>query len=765
MLKAKIVQRRRTIGNGTVGWVVAALILVSVAATRAQTGHAARPQGSREIPSDRTISEAHLTWSDYAGAADGAQYSALAQINRSNVSQLQVAWKYLTADGNKYLFNPIVVDRTMYVLAQNNSIVALDAATGRQLWTHSTGAQTLLITNRGINYWESADRSDRRLLFAVDNFLEELDAKTGQAIADFGNHGRVDLREGLGRDPASLTLVQSTTPGRVFEDLLILGSATNEEYASGPGDIRAYNIRSGRLVWTFHTVPHPGELGYNTWPKEAWKTVGGANAWSGLSLDEKRGIVYVPTASPKYNFYGANRTGANLFGDCLIALNARTGKLIWYFQMVHHDIWDYDNGTAPMLLTVQHNGKMVDIVAQVGKEGFVWVFNRETGEPLWPIEERPVPKSTVPGEATWPTQPFPLKPPPFARQSFTEKDLSPFLEPEEREQLRRTIEGARNEGLFTPPGVTDTIEMPGNNGGANFQGTAIDPADGTLFVVSKDLPSLLKLELDASEKVAEGSSPEQRGKVVFQSQCRLCHGADLRGQPPAVPSLIDAGSRLNADDLRRVVTHGRPPMPAFSRLSAGEVDSVVAYLLHPERAIANSTNFASAVNGDPPASLPSEKLHYRSGFGFMFTQSGLPAIAPPWTTLTAYDLNQGTIKWQVPLGEVPELAAKGFRSTGSHFPKVGPAVTAGGLIFTGTRDRKVRALDTATGNVLWEAEVGAGLEGMPAVYQVDGKEYVVFCAAAQATTHTHDVPGHPAVQTPIPGAYVAFALPDRAASH
>jgi quinoprotein glucose dehydrogenase len=711
--------------------------------------------------SDGTVAQTHSTWSNYAGASDASQYSALAQINRSTVSKLQVRWSYPTGDGNEYLFNPIVVDKTMYVLAHHHAIVALDATTGKELWIHPTDPKTTLITNRGINYWESADRSDRRLLFAADNFLQEIDARTGKSILDFGENGRVDLREGLGRNPESLRLVQSTAPGRVFEDLLILGSATNQEYESGPGDIRAYNVRTGRLIWTFHTVPHPDEFGYDTWPKDAWKTVGGANAWTGLSLDEKRSIVFIPTASPKYNFYGANRKGANLFGDCLIALNARTGKLIWYFQMVHHDIWDYDNGTAPMLLTVRHHGKSVDAVAQVGKEGFVWVFNRETGEALWPIEERAVPQSDMPGEVTWPTQPFPSRPPPFARQSFTIKDLNPFMEPEEREQFRKQMESARNQGLFTPPGLTDTVEMPGNNGGANFQGAAVDPAHGTLFVVSKDLPSMLKLELNAMDEVSGKSSPEEKGRAVFQFSCRLCHGADRAGKPPAVPSLEYVGSRLTADQIRGVVTHGRGSMPAFSSMSDEALDSLLAYLSHPERAPTSPStkNGPASQSGNTSASLPPEKLRYRSSFGFMFSSSGLPAIAPPWTTLTAYDLNKGSIEWQVPLGEVPELAARGFDHTGSHFPKVGPVVTAGGLIFTGTRDRKVRALDSATGKVLWQAEVGAALEGMPAVYEIDGREYVVFCAAAQATTHTHDLPGHPALHAPIPGAYVAFALP------
>jgi quinoprotein glucose dehydrogenase len=589
----------------------------------------------------------HTAWRDYGGAADSAQYSALTQINRSNVSKLEIAWTFSTGDGLKYSFNPVMVDGVLYVLAKNNSIVALEAGTGKEIWTYTPDPPATIITNRGINYWESKDRADRRLLFCANHALQAIDARTGKPILSFGTGGRVDLKEGLGRDPKLLTLVQSTTPGRVFENLLILGSATNQGYGSAPGDIRAFDVRSGKVVWTFHTIPHPGEFGYDTWPPDAWKTVGGANVWSEFSLDEARGIVYAPTASAKYNFYGVDRKGSNLFADTLLALDARTGKRLWHFQMVHHDIWDYDDATAPKLLTVRHEGKTVDVVAQVSKQGFVWVFDRVTGTPLWPIEERPVPRSDMPGEETWPTQPFPTKPPPFARQKFTADDLNPYIEAQERAKFRDQILSARNEGLFTPPGLRPTIEMPGNNGGANWGGAAADPGSGMLFVVSKDLPAILKLVPDTTA-------------------------------PP--------GTR------------------------------------------------------------------YTSGFGLVTASNGLSLIGPPWSSLTAYDLNQGTIKWKIALGDVPELAARGLKDTGSHYPKVGPVVTAGGLLFAGTRDRDIRAFDVETGKVLWEKEVDAALEGMPAVYEIGGREFLVFCASAQAGLTA-------ATQRTIPGAYVAFALP------
>jgi glucose dehydrogenase len=595
----------------------------------------------------RAYGQDHTTWRDYGGAADSAQYSALKQINRSNVSTLQIAWTYPTGDGQKYLFNPIMANGVLYVLAKRNSIVALDARTGKEIWTYTPDPPATIITNRGINYWESQDHNDRRLLFSANHALQAIDARTGKPILSFGSGGRVDLKEGLGRDPKSLKLVQSTTPGRVFENLLILGSATNQGYGSAPGDIRAFDVRTGALVWTFHTIPHPGEFGYDTWPPDAWKTVGGANVWSEFSLDEARGVVYAPTASPKYNFFGADRKGANLFGDSLLALDARTGKRLWHFQMVHHDIWDYDDATAPKLLKVQHAGKAVDAVAQVSKQGFVWVFDRVSGAPLWPIEERPVPRTDMAGEESWPTQPFPTKPPPFARQSFTVDDLNPYIEPQDRARFRDEVLSARNEGLFTPPGLRSTIEMPGNNGGANWGGAAVDPTNGTLFVVSKDLPAILKLV------------PDQTA-------------------PP--------GSR------------------------------------------------------------------YTSGFGLVTATNGLSPIGPPWSSLTAYDLNLGTIKWKIALGNVPELAAKGVKNTGSHYPKVGPVVTAGGLLFAGTRDRTVRAFDVETGKALWEREVDAALEGIPAVYEIGGRQFIVFCASAQAGLT-------PATQGKISGAYIAFALP------
>lgn len=684
----------------------------------------------------------HSTWRDFGGAADSAQYSSLAQINRDNVAKLKPVWKFPTGDTSRYSFNPLIVDNTMYVLAQHNSVVALNAETGKTLWRHAAPADSRLITYRGMNYWESADRKERRLFYAENNLLRALDARTGELVRSFGRDGCVDLRQGLGRDPNGVVIVQSNSPGKVFGDLLILGSSTNQEYESAPGDVRAYNVRTGELVWTFHTIPHAGEFGADTWPKDAWKHVGGANAWSDLSIDEARGIVYIPVGSPKYNFYGVNRAGANLFGDCLLALDARTGRRLWHYQMVHHDIWDYDNPTAPKLLTVRHDGRNVDIVAQVTKQGFLFAFDRVSGKPLWPIEERPVPKSDMPGEEAWPTQPFPTWPPPFARQKFTADDLSPYIpSAEERARIRDQVLSARNEGLFTPPSTRGTVQMPGNNGGANWGSAAADPTSGMVYVVSKDLPAILKLEPELDIDPVSSGTPEQRGRQIYAANCQLCHHADLKGQPPTVPSLVHVDKRLSKDVVSNLVTHGRGLMPGNAKLSPTEKGDLLTFLFRADQSAMPATKAAVPVK---------QPERYRSGFGFLTTSDGLSPIAPPWTTLTAYDMNDGNIKWKAPLGEVPDLAKRGIKDTGAYFPKAPPVVTAGGILFTGTRDRKVRALDVRNGHTLWEFEADTSFEGMPAVYQVDGTEYVVFCAAAQAS-------GTGAKRTE--GAYIAFALP------
>ncbi|HEV2274925.1 MAG TPA: PQQ-binding-like beta-propeller repeat protein, partial [Acidobacteriaceae bacterium] len=703
------------------GLIAACVALLLPGSLRTLTVHAASGE-----------SKAHTTWQDYEGGSDSAQYSALKQINRSNVNQLQQVWFYPAGNnGFRFGFNPIVVDGVMYVVGKDNSTVALDAATGKEIWVHDNGSPRL-ITNRGINYWESRDRSDRRLFYSTNNTLHALDARNGKPIDSFGDHGNIDLREGLGRDPKTIRQIESGSPGRVFENLLILGSATGEEYGSPPGDIRAFDVHTGKMVWIFHTVPHPGEFGYDTWPKNAWKYVGGTNDWGGMTIDEKRGIAYFSLGSPTYDFYGADRIGADLFGNCLLALDARTGKYLWHFQAVHHDLWDYDLATAPKLLTVSHDGEKVDIVAVAGKNGFLYVFDRVTGKPIWPIEERPVPKSDMPGEQAWPTQPFPTAPPPFATQKFTADDVDPYIaDPAERAKVREELLAARNEGLFTPPSTTNTVEMPGNNGGANWGAGATDPATGTLYIQSKNGPSMLKLETKPPKRQMTGS-PATQGKVLYIQNCQSCHLADLAGQPPSIPALQGIVPRIGADHVKSTIRNGAPPMPAFTDLSSKEVDALVAYLSDPASAKVppDVLAFLSAPRPPPPpAENGAAPVRYWTGYGYMNSTDGLPANKPLWSSLTAYDLNQGTIKWQIPLGGVTDLADKGIKDTGSYWPRGGVVVTAGGLIFSGTiSDSTIRAYDKDTGKVLWEKVMPAGPEGIPAVFEVHGKEYLAFSA-------------------------------------
>ena len=599
------------------------------------------------------------TWNQYLGGADSSQYSSLSQINKSNVKQLTVAWSYPTGDNVQYLFNPLVVDGVMYVEAKNNSLVALDAVTGRELWAHAFQGP---VTSRGMNYWESKDRADRRIFTTNAGFLTAIDARTGQTVLSFGDNGRTDLRTGLDRDLIDVPPIQTNNPGRIFEDILIMPlMRSGADYSYVPGDIHAYSVRTGKLLWQFHTVPRPGEFGYDTWPKDFWTRSGGGINWNELTIDEKRGIAYIPTGTGKWDHYGADRIGQNLFANSIIALDARNGKRLWHFQTVHHDLWDYDLPAGPKLLTVKHDGKNVDVVIQPTKHGFLFVLDRVTGQPLWPIEERAVPKSDVPGEQAWPTQPFPTKPPPFARQTLTEKDVSPFISEAEQATWREKIRNARNEGLFTPPSMRGTVTIPGVGGGASWGTAAVDPTKGYLYIVSKDAPTIVTITLPGN------SAADQKGKAVPHA-------------PPKTP-----------------------------------------------------------VDG--------EFTHYTAPYTQFVSQSSrLPSLSPPWFQLTAYDLNAGTIRWQIPYGTVPSLAAEGHADTGvAQQQRGGPVVTASGLIIAATNDKKLRVYDTDNGKVIWETDLPASAEGVPAVYEAGGREYIALCVAAGNG----------------PGAYMVFALPSR----
>ncbi|OLC75523.1 MAG: pyrroloquinoline quinone-dependent dehydrogenase, partial [Acidobacteria bacterium 13_1_40CM_4_65_8] len=530
-------------------------------------------------------------WWDFGGGPSSSHFVELDQINKSNVNQLELAWFYPYATTG---FSPIVIDDIIYVLGRTGALIALDATTGKEIWIHDrlTG-----ITSRGINYWQSQDGKDKRLIFAINGYMQAIDARSGESIRSFGDNGIVDLRQGLARAEGTDRRVQSRSPGKVWKNLLIMGSASGEGWVTPPGDIRAYDVVTGKLAWQFHTVPLPGELGDDTWPKDAYKYVGGANNWGEMSVDDERGIVYVPTGSATYDFYGADRHGTNLFANCLIALDARTGKRLWHYQTIHHDLWDLDNVSAPQLVTVQHNGRRVDAVAHAGKTGFLYVFNRVTGEPLWPIEERPVPKSDVPGEQAWPTQPFPTKPPAFARQTFTSDDINPWLlEPEELQKMRDRVSKARNEGIFTPPALIDTISMPGNQGGSNWGTTAADPKKGFVFVVNVNEVAILKLE-DVRTRTGR---PGTFGTQAYQKYCQACHGSDQpNAPPPFAPTLVDITSRLSEDTIRAAVTGGKGTMRPVLGITDAELTAVLAYLATP-----NPEGRGAVPPGPPPPPGP-----------------------------------------------------------------------------------------------------------------------------------------------------------------
>jgi len=766
-------------------------------------------------------------WTAYNGGKDGDHYSRLRQINRNNVHKLGVAWTFDTGEKGGIETNPMVVGRTLFAYTPSQKVVALDAATGKLKWKFDAGIQSNQ-PNRGFSYW--TDGKESRLFAGVMNFLYCLDPETGKPITSFGENGRIDLRKGLRGDYEQQS-VALTTPGVVYKNLIIVGGREPESHPAPPGDIRAFDVHSGKLLWTFHTIPHPGEPGYDTWPKDAWKTAGSANNWAGMSLDAAHGIVYVPTGSAVMDFYGGDRVGNDLYADSLVALDANTGKLLWYFQGVHHDIWDRDFPSPPALFTVEQNGKRVDALAQTTKQGYLYLFDRLTGKPLYPIHEHPYPSSTVPGEVTAPTQPMPDWPKPFTPQELTANMLTNRT-PAAHAWAVKAFQELRNGGQFYPFALgKQTVVFPGFDGGGEWGGPAIDPTNNILYVNANDMAWTGGLV-----KTMQGGSP---GADLYQSQCAMCHGVDRAGSPPEFPSLVNIFQRVSTDQVIHNIKNGKGRMPSFPNLADTQINELLAYLhtdakaaklsdaekemptvramgmlsqtpedkagaqvyadhcamCHGEHREGNPPSIPMLIgvgnrytaaqvtnlvkNGKnlmPPATDVSDKdlqnlLHFLgvsdhigskptaaeegadeytfTGYRKFLDPDGYPAVAPPWGTLSAIDLNTGKYLWQIPLGGYEALEKKGLTNTGSE-NYGGPIVTAGGVLFIGAaaHDRKFRAFNTQTGKLLWEGDLPNPGVATPATYMIDGKQYVVI--ASSGGRNLGSGPG---------SSYVAFSLP------
>jgi quinoprotein glucose dehydrogenase len=683
-------------------------------------------------------------WRTTGGDPGNSRYSPLDQINRRNVASLKVAWVYHTGDAqpeahSEIQATPIVVDGVLYATTPALAVVALRADNGTLLWRFDPFAnrERDFHVNRGVVYW--SDATTKRIFFSAGRRLYSLDAVTGRPALEFGDGGSVDLSAGLGRDVGDASVV-ATTLGIIYQDLLIQGTRVGEGEGAAPGDVRAYDVRTGRIRWTFRTIPRPGEYGYETWPRDAWKTAGGANSWAGMSIDAARGIVYIPTGSATPDFYGGDRIGANLFANTLLALDAATGRRLWHFQTVHHDVWDRDLPAAPNLLSVTRGSRRVDAVAQITKSGFVFLFDRVSGEPLFPIEERPAPASDLVGEQTWPTQPIPLAPAPFARQSMTEADLAE-LSPSSRAAALRRFQSLRHDALFAPPSRQGTVVLPGFDGGGEWGGAAVDRQTGVIYVNASDVPWIAAMREVA--KIAPTTGPPRTGAEVYAVACASCHGGERRGVDRA-PSLMEIGARMSDDQIRQVIDRGRGFMPSFANLREDEKDAVIAFLLgRPVAPASAQSRLRSSQSATSRMTAPYEFIGYER----WRDSAGYPAIKPPWGTLSAIDLNSGKYLWRIPLGDHEELRAKGVSATGTE-QYGGPIVTAGGLVFiAATQDEQFRAFDKSTGKLLWQTALSAAGYATPSTYAVNGKQYVVIAAGGgKLGTRSGD-------------SYIAFALP------
>lgn len=676
--------------------------------------------------------DSYTGWPAFGGGPGNIHYSSLKQINTKNVQQLKVAWTYDSGDaepGSEIQCNPIMVDGVIYGTTPTLKVVAIDAGTGKERWVFDgLNGRRPGHKNRGVTYW--TDGKTSRVLVTLGNSIYSIDAKTGKADLAFGDKGRVDMRAAFEQAPETNSITVSS-PGVIFQDLLILGSSVPEQLPSTPGDIRAYNVRTGKLAWSFHTIPFPNEAGAETWPANPRQRNGGANNWVGMVVDSKRGNVYVPTGSAAFDFYGGDRVGDNLYANSVLCLEAATGKRKWHYQTVRHDVWDLDFPSAPLLIQVKHQGKLVDAVAQAGKDGYVYVLNRDTGESLFPVEERPAPPSKVEGEVLAKMQKVPVKPAPFSRQEMTPEILTQRT-PEVAAWAKKTLEGLDYGGRFTPPSTRGAIVFPGFSGGAEWGGQAYDPETHLFYINANEMPWVLRLVPPVATRA------QDRARRIYASRCASCHRADRKGAPPEYPAIDKLENKWNEEKLAALIKNGVGRMPAFASLGDPAIQALTSYLL------GKDTGDREVATG--PGTGAQQK-YTMDGYNKFLDPDGYPAITPPWGTLSAINLDTGEYVWKVPFGEYPELVAKGMKDTGAE-NHGGGIVTAGGLFFIGAtpQDKKLRAYDKLTGKLLWETVLPAGGNATPAMYEWKGKQYLVIAAGGGR--------GGPST-----GKYVAFALP------
>jgi len=684
---------------------------------------------------DREASPAAESWEwrHYLGDPGRSHYSPLSQIDRGNVDRLEVAWTYdtgpLEASLSQIQCNPIVVDGVLYGTTPRSHVFALDAATGRELWrfdptAHGSAAQG---HNRGVVHWDAP--TGPRIMAASGQDLWALDARSGRPVVEFGQQGRVDLRGRLAHGTQAGVI--SPTPGAIYQDLLILGTKVGESEGAAPGDIRAFDLNTGEVRWTFHTIPYDGELGSETWPEGAWRTHGGANSWAGVTLDAERGIVFLPTGSATPDFWGGDRPGDNLFANSLLALDAATGERIWHFQIVHHDLWDRDLPAPPNLVEFERNGRRVEAVAQPTKSGHLFVFDRETGEPIYGVEERPVHPSIYPEEWVSPTQPYPLAPPPFTRQAFDLEGLDDDSRAEGfRDEQRKRLEGARLGANFVPPSLEGSVMYPGFDGGAEWGGAAFDPTTGLLYVNANEVGAMLRLM-----KRPEGVNP----RSVYVEKCAVCHGPDLEGTGVG-PPLFDIGERRTHVELLTTIALGGGRMPSFRDMPLPIMERLATYIADP----LDEKKALAALDARPGSDSP----YVSASYVYLRDEQGVPINAPPFGTLTAIDLPAGELRWQVPLGDYPHLAEKGIVGAGTE-NYGGPVVTGGGLLFiAASADETLRAFDKRTGEVVWETPLPASGFATPATYSVEGRQFVVVAA------------GGGKLGMRSGSTYIAYALPE-----